>query len=269
MSISYVKGQFVPAENAVISVQERGLRYGDGLFESIKIQQGKARHLHRPLRRMEAGLKTLRFRSLTTSLEQVCTALIEQNNASEGILRLSVSRGIGSDGYLPTVREEPTIIGEIMPLPEFNDEPINLWLANWQKPSLKALPVEAKIANGLNSTLARLEAYDNDCQEALMLNAQGAICEASSANIFWRIGGLIYTPSAKCGILKGIAREILIEKLQVHQGAFDLDSLINADSVMICNSIRGAMPVVSLQPNRRMWADDSLAERAQKVLDEA
>ena len=102
-----------------------------------------------------------------------------------------------------------------------------------------------------------------------MLNAQGAICEASSANIFWMTGGLIYTPSTKCGLLNGIAREILMEKMQIQQGAFDIESLMNAKSVMICNSIRGTMAVGSLQPKGWSWVDDSLAIKAQRILDEA
>lgn len=266
MSITYVKGEYIAADETTISVAERGFRFGDGLFESILIQDGQIRHLHRHLRRLQKGIKTLRFKSLSVSLEEICATLIERNSATEGVLRLSVSRGIGSEGYLPTVTDEPTLIAEILPLPKFSNQPLKLWLTNWQKPSRKSLPVEAKISHGINSTLARLEARDNDCDEALLLNAKGAICEASSANIFWRTGGLIYTPSTKCGLLLGIAREILLEKMQVQQAAFDLESLRHADSVMLCNSIRGAMAVSSLQPQGWQWEDDSLAETAQRIL---
>ncbi len=269
MSIVYVKGEYVAAVDAKISIYERGFRFGDGLFESIRIAGGQTKHLQRHLRRLDKGLETLRFNPMTESLEEISETLIEKNKAQEGILRLCVSRGIGSQGYLPNVKTSPTIIAELLPLPELSEDPITLWLANWQKPSRKSLPVEAKLMQGVNSTLARLEAQDNNCDEALMLNAQGAICEASSANIFWRTGGLIYTPAVKCGLLPGIAREILLEEMQVQQAAFDLDNLRLADSVMLCNSIRGAMPVYSLQPQGWNWNDDSLATQAQGLLDAA
>lgn len=266
MAIAYVKGVFVEAESASISIAERGFRYGDGLFESIRIVDGKLRHSERHLKRLQSGMHSLLIPSPQENLEEVATQLLAKNGLQEGILRLSVSRGIGSNGYLPIGNHPPTVVGEVLPLPQLSDDPLKLWLANWRKPSRKMLPVEAKLLQGMNSTLARLEAHQNECDEALMLNAQDAICEASSANIFWRSGGLIYTPSDKCGLLKGIAREILLERWQVHREVFALENLKNADSVMLCNSIRGAMPVYELKPQGWQWVDSSLADEANEIL---
>lgn len=266
MTIAYVKGSFVEAEQASISIAERGFRYGDGLFESIRIAEGKLRHLERHLTRLQSGMHTLFIPSPQENLEQLATQLLAKNDIVEGVLRLSVSRGIGSNGYLPVGNHPPTLVGEVLPLPNVSEEPLTLWLANWRKPSRKMLPVEAKLMQGVNSTLARLEAQQNECDEALMLNAQDAICEASSANIFWRSGGTIYSPAEKCGLLKGIARDILLERWKVQQEAFALENLKNADSVMLCNSIRGAMPVYALKPQGWQWVDSSLADEANEIL---
>ncbi|MDG1287421.1 MAG: aminotransferase class IV [Rickettsiales bacterium] len=267
MSIVYVKGAFVQEAQAHISIAERGFRYGDGLFESIYIQAGQARHLNRHLKRLANGLQALRISAPKEELETLVQQLIVHNKTIEGVLRLSVSRGIGSAGYLPTTQDPPTVVAEITPLPEFSEDPLKLWLSNWRKPSRRSLPVEAKLSQGVNSTLARMEAHEHGCDEALMLNPQEAICEASSANIFWRLGGLIYTPADSCGLLKGIAREILLEEWQVQKAAFDLETLQGANSVMICNSIRGAMPILSLDPQGWQWFDSSLADEAQAILD--
>ncbi len=265
-----MKGNFVQGSEAKISIAERGFRYGDGVFESIRIEGGNPKYLNRHLKRLRDGLEALRISSPTEDLSTLIQQLVTHNSTGSGIVRLSVSRAIGSEGYLPIAGGiAPTVVAETLPLPEKRDESLNLWLSQWQKPSPKSLPVEFKISQGVNSTLARMEAQDNYCHEALMLNEKGAICEASSANIFWRLGGLIYTPSDSCGLLKGIAREILLEKWQVQTAAFDLESLKSANSVMICNSIRGAMPIFSLQPQGWEWIDSSLAEEAQEILDAA
>lgn len=269
MKITYVKGQFVPTENASISVQERGFRLGDGVFESISVVNGKIRYLRRHLKRLERSLQTLRIDAPAENLEQLCQQMVEKNGTSDGVIRLSVSRGIGSSGYVPLVKTPPTVVAEMTPLPAPMDRPLTLWLANWRKPSRKSLPVEAKLLNGLNSTLAVMEARDNNCDEALILNAQDAICEASNANIFWRMDGLIYTPADDCGLVQGIAREILLEKLQVQKASFALENLKKAQSVILCNSIRGAMPVFQLNPQGWQWVDDSLYHQANEILNHA
>lgn len=269
MAIAYVKGEFVDATAARISIGERGFRFGDGVFETMRIREGVIRHLPRHLKRLEDGLKSLKIPLPEESLEEICSQLLTHNKPWDGILRLSVSRGIGSQGYLPTVSTGPTTVAETLPLPELSEEPLSLWLSEWRKPSAESLPVAAKLMQGVNSTLARLEAQEKQCDEALMLNSKGAICEASSANIFWRMGGLIYSPDASCGLVKGIARDILLEHWQVQTAAFDLNNLQKADSVMICNSIRGARPVFSLSPQNWQWMDDSLAMQAQEILDAA
>ena len=266
MSIVYIKGEFVDAANASISITERGFRFGDGVFESIKIQHGKTKQLQRHLKRLNYGLTALRIKAPKDNIEDICQQLIKRNATSEGILRLSATRGIGSIGYMPDVNGPPTIIAEILPLPEPTNKSLKLYLTDWRKPSCNSLPVGEKLANGINSTLAIMQAKDNDCDEALILNDKDEICEASSANIFWQINGTIYTPDIKCGLVKGIAREILLENLQIKISSFNLDNLKSVDSVMICNSIRGAMNVTSLSPQEWYWHDDSLAIKSQKIL---
>jgi len=270
MSVVYVKGEYVAAENARISIDERGFRFGDGVFETMRIANGTTKHLARHLTRLELGLSALHIPSPSESLHDIAQQLIDKNATADGVLRISVSRGIGSRGYMPSLPDAPpTLVAEILPMPALTDEPLTLWLSQWQKPSSNALPIEAKLMQGVNSTLARLEAQRNDCDESLMLNDKGAICEASSANIFWRSGGLIYTPDSACGLVKGIAREILLERWQVQSAAFDVENLKHANSVMLCNSIRGAMAVFSLHPVGWQWMDGSLANEANEILNAA
>ena len=267
MKIAYVKGQFIAENKAMVSVQERGFRFGDGVFESIRFASRKPAHLSRHLKRLTDGLEALIIPSPQENLADICAELIAQNTLNEGVIRINISRGIGSAGYLPTaLNSAPTVVVELMELPPPITQPLTLWHSSWQKPPLDALPVQHKISHGINSTLARIEAQKNGCDEALILNAKGEICEASSANIFWKKDDIIYTPADDCGLLKGIAREILLETWQVKQVHASLETLKNADSIILCNSIRGAMAVNHLAPNGWKWNNNSLEEQANAIL---
>src|SRR5690606_6683241 len=111
-------------------------------------------------------------------------------------------------------------------------DPATLWLSGIEKPSPKALPVQHKLAQGVNSTLARIEAARHGCLDGLLLNAHGDICEAGSANLFWRIGTTLHTPALECGVLAGTTRDALlrISPYKIEQGAYPLDMLQKADA---------------------------------------
>lgn len=260
----YIKGEWVKESEARISIDERGFRFGDGVFETIRVRDSIARHLALHLQRLAEGLQAIRIAEPAENLTEISTEILRRNAVTEGVLRISVSRGIGSRGYLPTVSAPPTVVMETLPLPVIQTQPLTLWLSSLPKINA-GLPVQYKLMQGLNSTLARMEAADHGCDEALMLNSSGNICEASSASIFWRDAqGIIHTPALECGVLAGISRQILLERWQdkVQQRHYPLDALRHAHSVMITNAITGPRAVTALHPGDMHWPDTSLAEEA-------
>lgn len=270
--ICYVKGNWVEESQAHISIDERGFRFGDGVFETILVKAGKAQHIALHLERLSAGLAAIRIHQPSENFVQLCTEIITKNSVIEGILRLSVSRGIGSRGYLPHIISTPTVIIQTLPMPDIAAHPLTLWLSSIYKPSAKSLPTAHKLMQGLNSTLARMEAADNQCDEALMLNLDNEICEASSATIFWRDDmGIIHTPKLDCGTLDGIGRKILIQRWQgkIQEGRYTTDNLRQAKSVFIINAITGPQWVKELQPLGIKWSDASLADEAKRLWLEA
>lgn len=270
--LCYVKGNWVEESQARISIDERGFRFGDGVFESIAVRQGQARHLSLHLQRLSEGLIALKIPTPAENLTLLCEELITRNSSVANgfaLLRLSVSRGIGSRGYLPLVTTAPTVTAQLTPLPAMDNlAPAKLWLSEITKPSLASLPVQHKLMQGVNSTLARIEAAEQGCEEALLLNDAGEICEASSANIFWRdSAGIIHTPALECGLLAGINRRLLLAYWgdKVKEGRYTLEDLRHAQSVIISNAITGARAVQSLQPLGLRWNDSSLAEEVQAL----
>ena len=254
-----VDGAFLPASAPVITVSDRSFRYGDGLFETIRVTQGLPYLFHYHLERLTLGMQALSiFGDLSVILRQALM-LIQANEMTEGLLRIHVSRGAGSRGYLPHNARAMILLEtlERPPLPES----AKLWLSGYRRIAPDALPTQFKLAQGMGSTLARLQAQQNGCDEALQLAHDGSIAEASAANIFWLMGDTLYTPALSTGALAGITRRRVMElsPYPVRQGHFTLDDLGAAREVFLTNSACAITPVTALMNHRFSWDKKSLS----------
>ncbi|MBX9726516.1 MAG: aminotransferase class IV, partial [Rickettsiales bacterium] len=126
--------------------------------------------------------------------------------------------------------------------------PLSLYACSITRPSLTSLPVNHKLAHGIGSTLALMQARDHGCDEALMLSHDGSISEASSGNIFWLKGDTLFTPSLSAGCLAGTTRDAILRLTHVHEVTVGIDALHAADAVFITNARLGIWPVASLLP---------------------
>jgi branched-subunit amino acid aminotransferase/4-amino-4-deoxychorismate lyase len=237
-----IKNDELISENkANISIKERGFLFGDGIFESAKIFNSKIYNFKQHLSRIKKGLEALKFKNeifeIIENLEEKSLKLIAKNNIKEGILRISISRGIGSNGYKPTYESKPLIIIETLQnrdLPKF----LNLAISKNKKPQSNSFPINHKTANSLIYVLNKLEAEESGFFDLVMLNNNDYISEISSANIFWAKDKKIFTPSKKCDILPGIIRQKLLEisPLEILEVEENISSLKNADEIFITNS---------------------------------
>ena len=256
----------------MLHVSERATRFGDGLFETIRVESATPLHLSLHLKRLSDGLNALRIPTPAEDIASLCQQLITRNQLQQGMLRLSVSRGIGSVGYLPTGDHPPTVVIEVMARAETPSPaaPITLWLSSTRRLSLASLPTQYKLAQGLNATLARIEAAEHGADEALLLSEAGMVSECSSANIFWLSNGVLHTPALTTGALAGITRARLIAGWdgQLRQGEFPLSSLMQAQAIIITNSLTGARAVARILPENTLFNSGQLAERANKILHE-
>jgi branched-chain amino acid aminotransferase len=237
-----INGKILPAKKALISVQDRGFRFGDGVFETCLIKDGVVYNWQAHLTRLEAGLKAIKIIPVFhNTLKGMTDKLIQKNKIKNGYLRISISRGVGSIGYLPIKNIQPTLVIETLPLNpkplKKNLAPIKLFISTIQKPSLKSLPINYKLTQGINSTLAKLEAVENNCFDAIILNEKNQICETSSANIFWVKDDILYTPHQDCGLLLGTIREKILElsPIKTKLVKAKIEDLLDADEVFITN----------------------------------
>jgi len=240
-----INGKILPAKKALISVQDRGFRFGDGAFETCLIAGGIIYSWEEHLQRLNAGLKAIKINFDCKNLEHSCLQLIQKNKIKNGYVRIAVSRGVGSVGYLPEKNIQPTLVIETIPLNQKSKLPITLCVSKIQKPSLKSLPTNYKLMQGLNSTLVKLEAIESNCFDAIILNDKSQICETSSANIFWIKDDILYTPHQDCGCLLGTVREKILElsTIKIKLAKAKIIDLLKADEVFITNVAIGVLAI--------------------------
>ncbi len=247
-SINY---KITKEKDAKISINERGFLFGDGIFETILINNGKIYNFAAHYQRLKNGLDSIKIIFDLSDLKANIEKLIEKNNIKNSLIRIYISRGIGSLGYLPKKNTKPLIIIQERELPSKNNQPINLYLGKITKISKKSLPINNKIAQGLNSTLAKMEAEENDCFDSILLNENDEICETSSANIFWVKDKILYTPHQDCGILSGTMRQKIIDlsPIKVVKTRSKLVELKAADEVFISNISCKIIKVARINPD--------------------
>jgi aminodeoxychorismate lyase len=211
----FLNGEFVPEERAVISVFDRGFLYGDGLFEGIRVFNGKPFRWRLHWERFQHGAKFLRI-TAPFSAEVVggfAKRLIAENQMPNSLLRLTLSRGIGARGYSPKNAERPTFVMATYPMPVV--EPSNppawrVFISSFRLPAGEPL-ARFKNLNKLPQVLARAEADADGADEALLLNSDGYVVEGSTSNLFWIRDETVYTPPLPSGILPGVTRAAVLE----------------------------------------------------------
>jgi branched-chain amino acid aminotransferase len=250
----FLNGRFVPEQEAVIPVSDRGFLYGDALFETMRVCNARVFRLHDHLNRLRQGAEFLNIRIHFTpeEIHAACAELITRNQLPESILRLTLSRGPGERGYSPRGASRPVLVLTLHPAatPDPSREiRWNLVTATHRVPADDAL-AGFKSANKLVHILARMEAEAAGANEALLLNTRGEIAEAASANIFWISGGKVVTPPLGTGILQGVTRALVLELcaslgLQTEEHSGFPDELHNADGVFLTQSALGVIAIES------------------------
>lgn len=254
---------------SLISVGDRGLAYGDGLFETIRVAGGRATLLDLHLNRLGQGMAVLRFDlSLALLRNELQTAARE---LGDGLLKLIVTRGEAGRGYARPPIAEPTRILHFAPVPDYPVAharngvrlyPCVTRLAH--QPLLAGL----KHLNRLEQVLARSEWEDSAHAEGLVCDINGYPVEGTMSNLMLYRDGQWLTPDlSRCGV-RGVMRDHLMAALAaegepVVEREITLDELMASEELICCNSVFGVWPVVGL--GDREWAVGPQARRLQTL----
>jgi aminodeoxychorismate lyase len=253
--IVFLNGQFVPEDQARVSVFDRGFLYGDGLFETLRVYAGKPFRWAQHLDRLKRGAEFLNLRLPIPpeELKKAAEKLIQQNQMPECILRLTLSRGVGPRGYSPRGAEQPVVVMSVHPAPVIDPQNPAAWrmaTSSIRVPT-DATPATYKTCNKLVSVLARAEAEARDCEEALLLNTKGEVAEAAGSNLFWITGDKVNTAPPAAGLLPGVTRAVVLElcqklNLSVRKKTILPDDLPGTDGVFLTSAVWGVVEAVAL-----------------------
>ncbi|AFY59799.1 aminotransferase class IV [Synechococcus sp. PCC 6312] len=243
--------------NATISVLDRGFLYGDSVYEVVRTFQGKPFGLVEHLARLKqsAAYLYLSLPWLDEYIIQEVNRTLAAAGPGEYYIRIVVTRGADPRiGLLPQAETKPRLLIALQPIapePQLSSTGLRVTVPPRQRVSLKALDPAAKTGNYLNNILALLEAQANGADDAILLNPEGAITEATTSNLWIVRKGMVETPTKESGILHGITRQflldILCEKDIPHQERelFPVD-LVTADEAFLSSSVRLLMPIAQV-----------------------
>jgi branched-chain amino acid aminotransferase len=251
----YVSGALRPPAEAAVSVFDHGLLYGDGVFEGIRAYNGRIFKLERHIERLFDSAKAIRL-EIPHTPDEVCEIVVDtcrQNNIHDGYIRLVVTRGPGDLGIDPRKCPRPELI--VIARPQLTiyaaaGNGIRLITSTFRRNAIDATSPSIKSLNYLNNILARIEANDRGADEALMLDGQGYVAEATVDNFFIVTERALLTPPTATN-LKGVTRETLLAVaaglgIRTEERPFTLFDVWTAREAFICGTGAEVVPVLSV-----------------------
>jgi len=260
----HVDGDLVPADDATVSVRDRGFMYGDAAFETLRAYGGTVFRWPAHEARLRRTCETLGFaEAVPDDLRERVRETLRANDLADAYVRLSVTRGVQPGKLTPDPDVDPTVVVIVKELPRggvqgtqpWDDHAVVQTVKTRRTPS-EAVPADAKTHNYLNGIRARLElrraATDEfAADEALIRTTDGAIAEGATSNVFFVDDGVLKTPSDDCDILPGVTRDTVVElaqseEFQVEAGSYTVGDLRDADEAFLTNTTWELRPIESV-----------------------
>ncbi|WP_255148650.1 aminotransferase class IV [Halorarius halobius] len=256
----HVDGALVAREDATVSVEDRGFRYGDAAFETCRAYGGEVFAWDRHLTRLERTCETLGMSgAVPDDLAVRVAETLDANDLRDAYVRVSVTRGVQPGKLTPREEVDPTVVVVVKPLPRGGrsgdrvwDDPAVVQTVKTRRVPDSAVPADAKTHNYLNGILARLELRRattdaNRPDEALLRDVDGHLQEGATSNVFFVDDGTLKTPE-RGELLPGITRELVLElaadeSFPVETGTYGVDDLRGADEAFLTNTTWELRPV--------------------------
>jgi 4-amino-4-deoxychorismate lyase len=262
-----------------LSVLDRGLAYGDGVFETMHVNRGDITLWQYHYERMAKGLARLHIalplEKLCEHLQATMTAIGDVVGDGAGTLKLMVTRGEGQRGYAPSGHEEPSLVSVFTPLSDIFAQANKRYQENGVEVHCctEYLPINESLAgiktlNQLPYVLASYERQGLSAQEGLLFTQDGLLIEATARNIFLVKNNEVFTPRLnQCGV-EGIMRRVVMEiitqetTLTIKEIALNKKSLVMADEVFLSNSLSQLWPVTRCE--NQLWPCGEITQKIQQ-----
>lgn len=253
----YIDGVFFDKSEAKISVYDHGLLYGDGVFEGLRIYNGTVFKLGEHINRLYDSAKTilLEIPFDKAAMKTEVLRAVAENRKTDGYIRLIVTRGVGTLGLDPDKCENASVIiivDDIQLYPaKYYSSGIRVVTAASRRSPADCLDPRIKSLNYLNNILAKIEARQAGCVEAIMLNKEGYVAECTADNLFIVAGEVLHTPPSCLGALDGITKKTVCELanrigLSVCETQMTRFDLYTAGECFLTGTGAEIVPVVSI-----------------------
>ena len=253
----YIDGEYYSKEDAKVSVFDHGLLYGDGVFEGIRVYNGRVFELDPHIDRLFASAHAICL-EIPLSREALIEATLEtvrRNDIHDGYIRMVVTRGVGDLGLNPSKCPKATVFciasGITLYPPEAYEKGLKVATCATRRNDRQAVNPAVKSLNYLNNILGSLELRGRDVNEGLMLTTAGYVCECTADNFFFVKGRKLMTPNLAAGPLAGITRAVAIRigremGLEVEEGLYTLFDVYTADEAFVTGTGAELAPVVEV-----------------------
>ena len=250
-AVTWVNGEVSSASEARVSASDRGLLYGDGVFETLRAYDGVVFRLQAHLDRLQSGAETLKI-PLPYSPAQLSGAVADAlaaGSTREAYVRITLSRGTGGLPSDLVADQAPTVLIHARPFggyaSDLYERGMRGQLSTVRRNDTSPL-ANIKSLNYLDNLLARARALAEGFDEAIMLNTRQQVAEGTASNLFIVRGDRVLTAPVSDGVLPGITRAAVMGLTQAREQSFGLDELREADEVFLTNSLMEVMPLVAL-----------------------
>ena len=253
MTIAYLNGQFVPLQDARVSVLDRGFLFADGVYEVIPVYGGRPFHLSPHLQRLDKSCAAILLDNPLTHAQwaDMIGRLLAQGETGDWMLYIQITRGAAATrSHALPAKPIPTVLAFCQPLPLMSDEvrtqgvgAITLPDSRWRHCDVKSIAL-------LGNVLLGHQALSQGCNEAILLR-DGQLTEGASSNVFVVLDGVVITPPNGAELLPGITRELVLA-LAEETGLKTLEKpvseaeLRHADEIWISSSTRELFAVTRL-----------------------
>lgn len=251
---AYLNGKLIPRERAVVSIDDHGFLYGDGVYETLRVYGGEVFKAKEHLLRLahSADGIGLKLPLSISGFDNAMKKVIRANKLKEGVIRLTVTRGPGPYGFDPRPCLKPTVA--IVPLPfvpypgDFHKKGIRVAVVSIRRNNVRSLPPHVKSTSCMNGILAKIESIKLGAQEGVMLTTDGLLSEGTVSNVFIVKKGVVMTPALDGSLLAGVSRDHVLQlahDLGYHTSEthLELTDLLHADEAFLSNTTMEVMPI--------------------------
>jgi len=256
MSIVYLNGEYLPLDQAKISVLDRGFLFADGVYEVIPAYGGHLLRLQEHFQRLQNSLDSIRLENPLTNDQwtEILLKLLSENSGKDQSVYLQVTRGVAAKrnhGFPDEVNQ--TVFIMVTELPTVNKEELRPGVSAITLDDIRWKACNIKSVSLLGNILLRQQAHDRNAAEAILVN-EGKITEGAASNVFAVIDGVLVTPPIGPCLLPGITRDLIIELAETHNFNYEEreiseDELLSASEIWLSSSTREILPVIELNGN--------------------